>query len=178
MAADNPVGHIISVTKSLVRTMAAQRVFVAYEGEAIRQVVPEAVRVWRVVDGSNLHRAPERGLQSINMPGILITYVQSNTQPDGGLNCADDEAVRVIIQIVDSAAHQHENVQTYSIWKNLIRKELLKTPHPFLANTDPEIFDPFTVTILSQAPADAQALIRNEQQVELLVFQVMVRHHR
>lgn len=177
MAADNPVGHIIKVTKALIRTMAAQRKFVAYEGEAIRQVVPEAVRVWRAVDGSNLKRGDDGGLQSIVMPGILVTYVQTNTQPDGGLNCADDEAVRVIIQMVDSAAHQHEDVQTYSIWKNLIRKELLKTPHPFLANTDPAIFDPFTVTILTQAPADAKALM-HEQQVELLVFQVMVRHHR
>lgn len=178
MATDNPVGHIIRVTHTLIRTMAADRVFTAYEGEPVRQVVPEAVRVWRAIDGSNLNRSAERGLQSINMPGILITYVQTNTQPDGGLNCADDEAVRVIIQIIDSAPHQHEDIQTYSIWKNLIRKKLLEVPHPFLAGTDPNIFDPFTVTILSQAPADAQALIRNEQQVELLVFQVMVRHHR
>lgn len=178
MATDNPGGHVIAVTYKIIKEMAAQRVFVAYEGEAVRQVSPEAVRVWRVLDGSNRNRSPEAGLQSIVTPGILITPMPIDGQAGGGLNCADDEAIRVTIQIVDSAAHQHENIQTYSIWKNLIRKELLAVPHPFLADTDPAIFDPFTVTILRQAPADAQALIRNEQQVELLVFQVMVRHHR
>lgn len=178
MAADNPSGHILSVTHKLITLMAAQRAFVAYGGEAVRQVSPEAVRIWRVIDGSNRNRSNEVGLQSIVMPGILITPMPVNELDGGGTNCADDEAIRVTIQIVDSAAHQHENVQTYSVWKNLIRKKLLTVPHPFLANTDPAIFDPYVVNVLRQAPADAQALIRHEQQVELLVFQVMVRHHR
>ena len=178
MATDNPSGHILSVTHTMITLMAAQRTFVAYGGEAVRQVTPEAVRIWRVIDGSNRNRSNEVGLQSLVMPGILITPMPVNELDGGGTNCADDEAIRVTIQIVDSAAHQHENIQTYSIWKNLIRKKLLTVPHPFLANTDPSIFDPYVVNVLRQVPADAQALIRNEQQVELLVFQVMVRHHR
>lgn len=178
MVADNPGGHILSVTHKMITTMAAQRAFVAYGGEAVRQVSPEAVRIWRVLDGSQRNRSNEVGLQSLVMPGILITPMKIDEMEGGGTNCADDEAIRVTIQIVDSAPHQHENIQTYSVWKNLIRKKLLAVPHPFLADTDPSVFDPYVVNVLRQAPADAQALIRNEQQVELLVFQVMVRHHR
>lgn len=178
MVTDNPSGHVLAVTHSMITLMAAQRAFVAYGGEAVRQVSPEAVRIWRVIDGSQRNRSNEVGLQSLVMPGILITPLPVNEIDGGGTNCADDEAIRVTIQIVDSAAHQHENIQTYSVWKNLIRKKLLAVPHPFLAGTDPSVFDPYVVNVLRQVPADAQALIRNEQQVELLVFQVMVRHHR
>jgi hypothetical protein len=59
-----------------------------------------------------------------------------------------------------------------------IRSELLQVPNPFLQDADVAVYDPYVVHMVKRLPAEAQSLIRHEQQVAMLSFQVMVRHHR
>jgi hypothetical protein len=63
-------------------------------------------------------------------------------------------------------------------WMLLIRSALLQIPNPFLQDADVEVYDPYVVHIVKRLSAEAQSLIRHEQQVAMLSFQVMVRHHR
>lgn len=176
--ADNPEGMILWRTHKLIQTLAEQQVFVAKHGEPIRPVSAEAVLIWRAIDGSSQRRNPD-GIRNIVTPGILITLTAAETQMGAGLNCADDEAVRIVIQIVDSSGPYHrEDLRTYGVWKNAIRAALTTTPNPFLQDAVVEDYDPFVVHILRRVPADAQSLVRNEQQVDVMAFQVMVRHNR
>ena len=69
-------------------------------------------------------------------------------------------------------------LQTYMDWMDLIRTEVLAIPNPFLQDADVEVYDPYVVHIVKRLSAEAQSLIRHEQQVALFTFQVMVRHHR
>lgn len=175
---DNPEGNIVWRTHKLIQKKAEQGIFVAKFGEPVRSVSGEAVLIWRVVDGGSQRRSQD-GIQNIVTPGILITLMGVEGRPEGGLNCADDEAVRVAIQIVDtSTPHHREDLRTYGVWKNAIRSALLTTPNPFLQDATVAAYDPFVVHILRRVPADAQSLVRHEQQVDLMVFQVMVRHNR
>lgn len=178
MTTANPEGKILWRTHKLIQEMAEQGVFVAQEGEPVRTVSAEAVLIWRVIDGGSQRRSPE-GVRNIVLPGILVTPVSVEGNPGSGLNCADDETVRIVIQIVDTTGPGHrEDLQTYGIWKNAIRAALTPVPNPFLQDSTVAVYDPFVVHILRRVPADAQSLVRNEQQVEIMAFQVMVRHNR
>lgn len=174
----NPDWAILDRTYRIIQTAAANGEFVAAQGERVRSVIPQAVRVWKVLEGSERNNTAD-GLQNLIMPGILITPLPVDSTTGAGLNCADDEVHRIAIQIVDSTPHQHESpARTYTNWMNVIRLKFTTVPNPFLQDADPEEYDPFVVHPLKRLPADAQSLVRHEQQVAMFTFQVMVRHHR
>jgi len=173
-----PEFNILDRTKTIIQTLAAERRFVASEKESVRSVAPVAVQIWKVPEGGRLVTTPN-GFANMILPGILISPISATMQMGAGLNCADDEAVRIAVQIIDSTPHQYRGpIQTYLDWMDLIRTELLAIPNPFLQDADVNVYDPFVVHIISRLPADAKRLISHEQQVSLMVFQVMVRHHR
>ena len=172
---DNPEWNILTRTQNILKDMAAGRIFVASQGEAVRTVLPEAVRVWKVPEqgrGGN-------GLQNMALPGIRVTILPVDSTIGAGLNCADDEVVRVAIQILDTAPYNKSTpIRTYTDWMNLIRLKFTAVPNPFIQDADPEVYDPFVVHPLKRLPAESQSLIRHDQQVAMFTFQVMVRHHR
>lgn len=173
----NPEWLILDRTYRIIRDMAAERLFCASQGERVRTVLPNAVSIWSIVEGG---RTPEQGLTNIIMPGILITALPVESTIGAGLNCADDEVHRIAIQIVDTVPHRgHEGpIRTYGDWMNLIRLEMTAVPNPFLQDATATEYDPFVVHPLKRLPAEAQSLVRHEQQVAMFTFQVMVRHHR
>lgn len=166
-------------TRREIAAMAASKQFVASGGEAVRTVDPVCVFVWQVVEGDRGIRTDGDGTQNIPRPAIVISPVSVSSPPGQGLNCADDENVRVVVQILDSQpGRAGQMFQTYGDWILLIRKVILTTPNPFLQDADVNIYDPFVVHQLQRVPAEAKSLLDHEQRVALFVFQVMVRHHR
>jgi hypothetical protein len=152
---NSPEYNIANRTLTILRTMAAENIFVSSEGERVRPVKPEAIRLWRVVEGP----------------------VESTI--GAGLNCADDEVHRVAIQFLDSTPyHTDSPLRTYTDWMIAARLKFTAVPNPFLQDADPDVYDPYVVHPLKRVPAEAQSLIRHEQQVALFTFQVMVRNHR
>lgn len=174
----NPDWAILDRSYRILQTAAANGEFVAAQGERVRSVIPQAVRIWKVVEGSERNRTPD-GMQNMILPGILVTALPVESTLGAGLNCADDEVHRIAIQIVDSIPHQHEGPsRTYTNWMNAIRLKFTTVPNPFLQDADVNEYDPFVVHPLKRLPAEAQSLVRHEQQVAMFTFQVMVRHHR
>ena len=170
-----PEWNILNRTKLILKDMAATKQFVASQGEVVRSVPPEAVRVWKAVEqgrGAN-------GIEHIALPAIRVTSLPVESTIGAGLNCADDEVVRIAIQILDMSNYDSSGpLQTYMDWMALIRTEVLAIPNPYLQDADVEVYDPYVVHIVKRLSAEAQSLIRHEQQVALFTFQVMVRHHR
>jgi hypothetical protein len=155
--------------------MAATKVFVASQGEVVRTIAPNAVKVWKAVEQGR----GETGLVNLALPAIRISVLPVDSTIGAGLNCADDEVVRVAIQILDSSNFDQSGpLRTYMDWMDSIRSELLQVPNPFLQDADVAVYDPYVVHMVKRLPAEAQSLIRHEQQVAMLSFQVMVRHHR
>lgn len=172
----SPEWNILNRFVSMVRQMAANDAFVPYYEERVRTVIPAAIDIRKAV-GAGL--SPSSGHTGMILPAILITPLPVDTTIDGGLNCADDEVVRIAVQIVDSSINSVTlPLRSYSEWMGLIRAAILANPNPFLQDADPAVYDPYVVHILKRVPAEAQSLIRHEQQVAVLTFQVMVRHHR
>lgn len=158
--------------------MATLNQFTAVGGERARRVVPQAVQIWTVPEGDKRTREQGGRLENIIMPGILISLVDATTDISAGLNCADDIPIRLTIQIVDNVVHQQSPIATYTTWMNAIRKMLLTVPNPFLQDAVPSEYDPYVVHVIKRISAEAQSLVRHDQQVAVFNFQVMVRQHR
>ena len=174
----SPEFNIANRTLTILKTMAANNTFVASEGERVRPVKPEAIRIWKVVDGGNQLRA-SNGLQNLILPGIRISILPVESTIGAGLNCADDEVHRIAIQFLDSSPYQTDGpIRTYTDWMVATRLAFTTVPNPFLQDADPAVYDPYVVHPLKRVPAEAQSLIRHEQQVAMFTFQVMVRNHR
>ena len=174
----NPEYNILNRTLLLVKDLAAVNTFVASENEAVQPVSPTAVQLWKVVEGTQLTQGSP-GVTNLLMPGILVTPMVVETSSQGGLNCADDEKVRVAIQIVDNNPHtQNSVIRTYGDWLIAIRNRLTVLPTPFQQDADQTKYDPWLVNILRRVPADARRLLQTEQTVAMMVFEVQVRHHR
>lgn len=172
----SPEWNIFDRTVKIVKSLAAARRFVAAQGELVRSVPPEAVQELTVVESGGA-----TGISNTRLPAILITSLGATTQMGAGLNCADDEAHRVVIQVVDSAKVPSGNsrpIRSYLDWMNVIRLELTAVPNPFLQDADISVYDPFVVHVLRRVPAEAAHLVRHEQRVAMMAFQVMVRLHR
>jgi hypothetical protein len=170
-----PEWNILNRTLTICRDMAAAKVFVASQGEVVRAVAPNAIKVWKAVEQGR----GETGLVNLALPAIRISVLPVDSTIGAGLNCADDEVVRLAIQILDSSNFDQSGpLKTYMDWMNSIRSILLQVPNPFLQDADVEEYDPYVVHIVKRLSAEAQSLIRHEQQVAMLSFQVMVRHHR
>jgi len=172
----NPEWNILNRTHKILLDMAAMKQFTAAQGERVRTVIPQAINIWNVAEAGR----GEFGLQDIIFPGILVSMLPVESTIGAGLSCADDEAHRIAIQIVDAVPHlaQQGPIRTYGDWMNLIRMKFTAVPNPFLQDADPDVYDPFVVHPLKRLPAEAQSLIRHEHQVSMFTFQVMVRHHR
>lgn len=174
----SPEWNIYTRTLQVLRDLAVGGTFVASEGEVVRPVDPVAISGWQVVEGTQLNRN-QNGLQHIILPGIRVTALPVDSTIGGGLNCADDEVHRIVIQILDSTPYAPDGpVRTYTDWMCAIRTEFTAVPNPFLQDADPAVYDPYVVHPLKRLPAESQSLIRHEQQVAMFSFQVMVRHHR
>jgi hypothetical protein len=171
----NPEYNILDRTVRVLRDMAANRDFVASQGEVVRSVTADSVRVWKVVEQGR----GETGLTNLGLPCIRVTALPVDSTIGAGLNCADDEVVRIAIQILDSAPyHQSKPIRTYTDWMNAIRLKFTAVPNPFIQDADVTVYDPFVVHPLKRLSTESQSLIRHEQQVAMFTFQVMVRHHR
>jgi hypothetical protein len=172
----NPEWNILNRTKTEILRLVSANTFVAAPGERVRSVIPMAVEIWSVPEAGRTDGV----LQDLIMPGILISALSVESTLGAGLNCADDEVHRIAIQIVDSQSYNSQRgpIQTYGNWMNRIRSVFTAVPNPFLQDADPNEYDPFVVHPLKRLPAEAQSLIRHDQQVSMFTFQVMVRHHR
>lgn len=175
----NPEFKIVERTTKLIQSLAAAGRFTASGGERVRRVLPIAVKTWRVTDGSQDNQSPSAGVVNTILPAIFITSVPVETRIGSGVNCADDEVVQVAVQILDSAPHSNTGAsRTYTDWMSLIRAQLLTVPNPFLQDATPTEYDPYVVHVVRRVSAEAQSLVRNRQTVALMIFQVVVRHHR
>jgi hypothetical protein len=175
----SPEWAIVDRTHKIVSDLAAARQFVSAPGENIRSVVPAAVRKMRIPEGGPGIRSSS-GMVNTPMPGIFVVGLPVETFLGLGVNCADDEAHRVSVIIVDSVGRHASPgaIRTYLDWMDKIREELLAIPNPFLQDAEPDDYDPFVVHVIRRLPAESQSLLQFEQQVAMLNFQVMVRHHR
>jgi hypothetical protein len=176
----SPEWAILNRLFLLVSEMAAGNQFVPSAGEAVRPVLPHAVRVWKANEGGATTRTAS-GFTNILLPGILLSPVGVQAVPQSGVNCADDESHLFLVQVVDTApdpAGHSTPIRTYLDWIELIRGQLLAHPNPFLQDATPSEYDPFIVHVRRRTPVDPTFLLRHRQQVAALSFQVTVRHHR
>lgn len=174
----SPEWNILNRAHLVVREMAADKVFTAKSGELVRSVPPSAVHVWKVVEGTDSKRT-STGLANISLPCICVTHLAVDSTIGGGLNCADDEVIRIVIQILDHNPRQSDRpLRTYDEWMAAIRLKFTAVPNPFKQDADVTVYDPWVVHPLKRLPAEAQSLVRHQDQVAMFSFQVMVRHHR
>lgn len=174
----NPEFNIITRTKQEIVSLAAEGAFIAAADESVRPVNPSSVVVWTVPEGDDMRRT-NAGLQNFPFPAITISPVRITTQPGRGLNCAEDEAIRVAVQILDNQpVSRGRYFASYGNWISAIRSALLVTPNPFLQDANVNEYDPFVVHPIERIPAEARSLLNHNQRVSYFLFQVMVRHHR
>jgi hypothetical protein len=173
-----PEWNIFDRTHRVIREMAGNGVFVASEGELVRSIPPAGVLKWKVVEGAGDKR-DETGLRNISLPAITVTSLGAKSTVGAGLNCADDEAVRIVVQILDHTPFQYDGpMRTYMDWTKAIRLKFTAVPNPFQQDANVEVYDPYVVHPLDRLPAEAQSLVRQQDQVAIFSFLVMVRHHR
>lgn len=173
-----PEWNILDRTYRVIREMAGNGLFVASNGELVRPVTPAGVLKWRVVEGETDKRGPT-GTQNMNLPAILVTSLGAKGTVGAGLNCADDEVVRMAVQILDHTAHNVGGpLRTYMDWMAAIRLKFTAVPNPFKQDADVNVYDPYVVHPQDRVPAEARSLLQNQDQVAIFTFLVMVRHHR
>lgn len=174
----NPEWLILNRTVLTLREMAIDGKFRKSADEAVFPVHPKAIIPWKTVQG-HTHNQND-GYVNLNLPGILVS-VSSIKGSTLGVNCADDEPISIVIQIVDSANGPQASMgpmRTYGDWMNRIRHTILSDPTLFRQDMDPAIADPYVVYARDRVPSDPQKLWTHEQQVAVISFLVMVRHHR
>lgn len=174
----NPEWLILDRTVKTLREMAANGNFAASRGEAVFPVHPKAIVPWKTVQG-HTHNMSD-GLVNMTTPCMLVTVtsVKGSTM---GVNCADDEPISIVIQIVDQTNGPQASmtaIRTYGDWMNRIRHTILGDLVLFRQDMDPAIADPYVVYARDRVPSDPQRLWTHEQQVAVFSFMVMVRHHR
>lgn len=174
----SPEYLILYRTLRTLRAMAAEREFVRSASEAVRSVLPATVLQWRTLEGSDHNQ--QTGFVNLPKPCILVTCLPVR-ESTGGVNCANDEIVTIVIQIVDDTGGSQisqQPIRTYMDWMNRIRHEILDNLLIFRQDFDPAIADPYLVHPKDRVPADPQKLWYHEQQVAAFSFFVKVRHHR
>jgi len=173
-----PEAKIAKRTVTLLQELAAQNVFTPQAGERCRRVLPSAIRQIRVLEGSENIRTAV-GFANLPLPAMLVCAMPVETASPMGVSLADDEVVRIAIQVVENTPQDASTgIATYAYWMSEIRKRLLAVPNPFLQDTTASEYDPYVVYVVKRLSADAAAKLRHNQSVGLLVFQVMVRHPR
>jgi len=108
--------YCFDTTREIVRTMAAQGLFSAIGDDNIKTVLPEAVI-------SRFNRRPSQdeqasgGERGIDLPGFIVTYLGHNRPVNIGENCADDGALRILVQLVDEGDDgDATNAASYLRW--------------------------------------------------------------
>ena len=173
----SPEYNIANRTMTILKTMAANNVFVPSEGARVRPIQPQAIRL-RMVDGGTQLR-PSNSSQDMILPGIRVSIFPVESTIGAGLNCADDEVHRIAIQFLDSTPYETEGpLRTYTDWMIATRLAFTTVPNPFLQDADPAVYDPYVVHPLKRVPAEVQSQLGHEKQVAIFTFQVMVRNHR
>jgi len=174
----NPEWLILNRCLTTLREMAADREFVRSASEMVASVKPAQIYQWRTLEGGDHNQ--QSGFVNIPTPSILVTVMPVRGGA-GGVNCADDEVVTVVIQIIDAATGSQISrgpIRTYGDWMNRIRHTFLDDLTIFRQDFDPAVADPYIVVPKDRVPADPQKLWYHEQQVAAFSFYVKVRHHR
>ena len=173
----NPEWLVLNRTLTKIKQMAAEREFVPSIGEPVHSVGPLAVFGWRTLEGTE-HNQQSRFIHLPN-PCILITALAVRGAQHEGVNCADDEAIPIVIQIVDTIAHPMSSLalRTYGDWMNRMRHAMIADLTLFRQDFDPATADPFLTKARDRVPADPQKLWSHDQQVAAFSFVVYVRHH-
>lgn len=174
----NPEWCIQNRTVLTLRAMAVEGEFRRSDVEPVMPVHPKAIIAWVTPQGHTQNASD--GFVNINMPGMLVSTnsVKGSTQ---GVNCADDEYIGVMVQIVDNAVGPQASMtplRTYGDWMNRIRHRILDNHTLFRQDMDPAIADPYVVFARDRVPSDPQRLLVHEQRVAVFTFVVAVRHHR
>lgn len=173
-----PEWNILNRSHLVLKEMAGNGLFTASVGELVRSVPPQAVVKWKVVEGAGDKR-DGTGLRNLSLPAITVTTLGAKGTVGAGLNCADDEAVRVVIQILDHTPFNADGpLKTYMDWMTAIRLKFTVVPNPFKQDADVNVYDPYVVHPLDRLPAEARSLVEHRDQVAIFSFLVMVRHHR
>ena len=173
----NPEWLILSRTLTTLRSMASSNQFVRSGSDAVRRVTAQQIFSWRTLEGGDHNQ--QSGFVNLPMPCILVTVMPVKGGA-GGVSCADDEVITVVIQIVDNASGPQLSigpVRTYGDWMNRIRHRLLQMAL-FHQDFDPTVADPYITIPRDRVPADPQKLWFHDQQVAAFSFSVKVRHHR
>lgn len=166
--------------RSLLRLkeMAASREFVSSHNEPVLPILPSSVLQWKTLEGSNHNQ--HDGFVNIPMPAALVTLMPVNPSLSPGVNCADDEQITVVIQLVDQTPMNLASMspqRTHIDWMNRIRHVMLTEMTLFKQDFDSERADPWQVRARNRVPTDPDKLWRHDQQVAAFSFIVFVRHH-
>lgn len=175
----SPEYLILDRTILTLKNMAAEREFVRSADEAVRSVVPNTVLRWTTLEGSQQNQ--QNGFINVPKPAILVTSMPVKSAVEGGVACANDEIITIVIQIVDDSSGSRSSsgpYRTYVDWMNRIRHEILDNLTLFRADFDPAVADPYYTGPKDRVPADPQKLWRHSQSVAAFSFFVKVRHHR
>lgn len=167
-------------TLTTLRTMAGEREFTRSAGEVVRSVSPKAILRWITTEGAEHNQ--NVGFVNIPKPAILVTCLGIKEAAEGGVNCAQDIVVTIVIQIVDDstgATQSQGPYATYMDWINRIRHRILGSQTIFRQDfADPGVADPYGHWAKNRVPTDPQRLWRHSQQVAAFAFFVKVRQHR
>lgn len=174
----NPEYTILKRILTKLRTMAAENEFTASQDEGVWPVGPQQIIQWRTLEGSEQNQ--QNRLINIPIPAILVTQLPARGSAQEGVNCADDEAIGYVIQIVDGIAHPYSSqgpIRTYGDWMNRMRHAFVSDLTIFRQDFDPAKADPWLVKAKDRVPSDPQKLWSHDQQVAAFSLVVYVRHH-
>lgn len=181
MATDvvSPEHVILERTLTTLKTMAAEREFTRSANEAVRSIFPNTVLRWITLEGSQQNQ--QSGFVNVPKPSLLVTPMPVKSAQEGGVSCANDEIVTIVIQIVDDSAGSRASsgpYRTYVDWMNRIRHTILTNTQLFRQDFTAAVADPYYVGPKDRVPSDPQKLWRHDQAVAAFSFFVKVRHHR
>lgn len=113
----------------VIKTMARQKQFAAVGSDFIQPLGEDSV----IKRFARRPRQSERGQQaperSIDMPGVVLTYLGHRRPVTAGENSVDDGVVKVLVQIVDAGDDgDFTNGESYLNWMAAIRRALQGKP--------------------------------------------------
>lgn len=175
----SPEHVILARTLTTLKTMAADREFIRSADESVRSIGPNMVLRWTTLEGASHNQ--QGGFVNVPKPCLLVTPMPVKSAIEGGVACANDEIVTIVIQVVDDSAGSRASsgpYRTYVDWMNRIRHTILDDLTLFRGDFDPAVADPYYTGPKDRVPADPQRLWRHSQTVAAFSFFVKVRHHR
>jgi hypothetical protein len=174
----SPEWMILARTIKRLKKAAADREFVCSMNEPVLPLNPSSVLQWKTLEGSNHNQ--HDGFVNIPLPSILVTLMPVKPSLTAGVNCADDEQITIVLQLVDNTPMNLASmtpIRTHIDWMNRIRRIFLSETILFKQDFDPSIADPWQVRARDRVPSDPTKLWQHDQQVAAFSFVVFVRHH-